>query len=422
MFLTFPSVPRPGGYTATVNPTAPSRGYLWRILTLLVAAQTIAYIDRVNLSVAAPVLIRNFGYTAATLGVLFSIFNWVFTAAILFAGPFVDRVRPRIAYGSGVTVWSIGTILCGVTTAFAPLAAFRALVGIGEGPMIPAGQRVIRESFPVRERTRAVGAFFAGNKIGLALGIPFAAVILHVLGLPWVFYLTGLLGIVWVALFLAVYRSVGLPGTGEPLAWAHLLRYRTTWGMMLGNAGYLYIYYVFATWLPGYLVLQRHLSILNSGWVGMLPFVIGFVVTILGGWLCDVLIARGMRVTIVRKSISITGLIAATVFTIYGAYAVGTVAAVTSLTLAVAGFSFSTAALQAIPVDIAPPKLVGSLAALHNFGGNVGGSFAPIVTGVLVTSSGSFVLPLLVAAGVTLILGCLPIAFLIGNIDHELGA
>jgi MFS transporter, ACS family, D-galactonate transporter len=159
-----------------VNPTAPARAYLWRILLLLVAAQTIAYIDRVNLSVAAPVLIRNFGYTAATLGVLFSIFNWVFTVAILFAGPFVDRVRPRLAYGWGVTAWSIGTILCGITTAFAPLAIFRALVGIGEGPMIPAGQRVIRESFPVSERTRVVGAFFSGNKIGLALGIPFAAV------------------------------------------------------------------------------------------------------------------------------------------------------------------------------------------------------------------------------------------------------
>jgi MFS family permease len=402
--------------------TAPARGYLWKLLTLLVACQTIAYIDRVNLSVAAPVLIKNFGYTAATLGVLFSIFNWVFTVAILFAGPFVDRVRARVAYGFGATAWSIGTILCGVTTAFVPLALFRALVGIGEGPMIPAGQRVIREAFPVRERTRAVGAFFAGNKIGLALGIPFAAVTLQAFGLPWVFYLTGVLGFIWVALFLAVYRNAGEHTANEPLAWAQLLRYRTTWGMMLGNAGYLYIYYVFATWLPGYLVLQRHLSILNSGFVGTLPFAIGFIVTILGGWLCDVLIARGMRVTIVRKSVSVSGLIAATVFTICGAFASGTFAAVAFLTLAVAGFSFSTAALQAIPVDIAPPKLVGSLAALHNFGGNVGGSFAPIVTGVLVTTSGGFVVPLLVRAGVTLVLGCLPIVFLIGNIDHELGA
>ena len=401
---------------------APARRYLWNVLTLLVACQTIAYIDRVNLSVAAPVLIKNYGYTPASIGVLFSIFNWVFTVAILFAGPFVDRVRARMAYGVGASAWSIGTILCGLTTTFVPLAIFRAIVGIGEGPMIPAGQRVIRESFPTSERTRAVGAFFAGNKVGLALGIPFSAVVYHTLGLPWVFYLTGLLGIIWLALFLAVYRTGGAPMTSERIDWTQLLRYRTTWGMMLGNAGYLYMYYVFATWLPGYLVLQRHLSILNSGFVGTLPFIVGFFVTIFGGWLCDVLLARGVRRTTVRKSVSVTGLLAATVFTLCAAFATGTVAAVTFLTLSVAGFSFSTAALQAIPVDVAPPKLVSSLAALHNFGGNVGGSFAPLITGVLVADSGSFLLPLVVTAGVALVVGCLPIIFLIGNIDREYAA
>jgi ACS family D-galactonate transporter-like MFS transporter len=407
-----------------VSPAVLNRGYLWKVLALLIACQMIAYIDRVNLSVAAPVLIRAHGYTAQTLGILFSTFNWVFTVAILFAGPFVDRVRARIAYGTGASLWSLGTLLTGVTTAFVPLMLFRALVGIGEGPMIPAGQRVIRESFPAAERTSAVGAFFAGNKVGLALGIPFAAVILHGLGLPWVFYLTGLLGIIWVALFLSVYRNVegAAAQAHEPIVWWPLLRYRTTWGMMLGNAGYLYIYYVFATWLPGYLVLDRHMSVLNSGFVGSLPFIVGVIVTVFGGWVCDRLVERGIRITLVRKSVIVAGLVFATIFTLCAAFAVGDVLAVACLTLAVAGFSFSTAALQAIPVDIAPPKLVGSLAALHNFGGNVGGSFAPIVTGVLVTMSGSFVLPLVVTAGVALVLGCVPIIFLIGNIDHELGA
>lgn len=406
----------------STSPSVLNRGYLWKVLALLIACQTVAYIDRVNLSVAAPVLIKNYGYTTATLGILFSTFNWVFTVAILFAGPFVDRVGARLAYGTGASLWSIGTILTGVTTAFVPLAFFRAIVGIGEGPMIPAGQRVIRESFPANQRTSAVGAFFAGNKVGLALGIPFAAIILHSLGLPWVFYLTGLLGIVWMFLFLAVYRNVAGASAevNEPIAWTSLLRYRTTWGMMIGNAGYLYIYYVFATWLPTYLVTERHMSLLNSGFVGALPFVIGVIVTILGGWTCDRLVERGIRITTVRKSVTVGGLVFATIFTVCAAYAVGDVLAVTCLTLAVAGFSFSTAALQAIPVDIAPPKLVGSLAALQNFGGNVGGSFAPIVTGVLVTMSGSFVLPLLVTAGVALIVGCLPIMFLIGNVDHEL--
>lgn len=318
-------------------------------------------------------------------------------------------------------MWSIGTLLCGVTTAFAPLAVFRGLVGIGEGPMIPAGQRVIRESFEPAQRTRAVGWFFAGNKIGLALGIPLSALIVHALGLPWVFYVTGLLGLVWLAAFLAIYRTrTDAAETAAPANWTALLRHRTTWGMMLGNAGYLYMYYVYATWLPGYLVLQRHLSVLNSGFVGMLPFVVGFVVTVLGGWLGDALIIRGMRRTVVRKSIIVAGLVAATVFTLAAIWANTTWLAVTLLTLSVAGFSFSTAGLQALPVDVAPRQLISSLAALHNFGGNVGGSFAPVVTGLLISQAGSFALPLLVTAGVALILGCLPILILVGDLDHPL--
>jgi MFS family permease len=409
--------------TVSEPAAAPKRAYLWTVLSLLVACQTIAYIDRVNLSVAVPVLIRTFHYSPSLVGALSSVFNWVFTVAILFAGPFVDRVGPRVAYGVGASVWSIGTVLSGVSAAFAPLALSRGIVGIGEGPMIPAGQRVIREAFPVSERTRAVGAFFAGNKVGLAVGIPLSAVVLSAWGLPWVFYITGLLGFVWLALFLAVYRTRAVRmAPGERVEWTSLLRYRTTWGMMLANAGYLYMYYVFATWLPGYLVLARHLSILNSGFIGTLPFAVGFVVTIAGGWLGDALLARGVRRTLVRKGIAVTGLLAATVFTVLAGYANSTWPAVTFLTLSVAGFSFTTAALQAISVDVAPPKLVSSLAGLHNFGGNVAASFAPYVTGLLLARTGNFLVPLLVTAGVALVLGVLPTIFLIGNVDGELGS
>jgi len=197
-----------------------------------------------------------------------------------------------------------------------------------------------------------------------------------------------------------------------------LLRHRTTWGM-LGNAGYLYMYYVFATWLPGYLVLERHMSVLNSGFTGTLPFIVGFFVTLFGGWVCDALIAHGVRLTTVRKTVIVAGLVTATIFTLCAAFATSTVAAVTFLVLSVAGFSFSTAPLQAIPVDVAPPKLVSSLAALHNFGGNVGGSFAPVITGLLVARSGSFLVPLVVTGIVALVVGCLPVIFLVGDIDHE---
>jgi MFS transporter, ACS family, D-galactonate transporter len=189
---------------------------------------------------------------------------------------------------------------------------------------------------------------------------------------------------------------------------------------MLGQAGYLYIYYVFATWLPGYLVLQRGMSALSTGFIGMLPFLIGTVCVVLGGWIADRMIASGFRVTLVRKGFAAGGLFGATVFTIAGAYAQDTTLAVALLTLSVASFSFSTAAVNSMPIDVAPPHIVSSLVSLQNFGGNVGGSFAPLVTGLLISASGDFTAPLLMAAGVALVFGCGSYGLIVGNLDAEL--
>ena len=411
--------------SAVAPMAAPQRSavYRWNIIILLAASQMIAYIDRVNLSVAAPILIKQYHYTPALLGLLFSIFNWMFTLSLLPSGPFVDKVRARVGYTTGVLLWSVATVLCGTTVAFAPLAVFRGMVGIGEGPMIPAGQRVILETFPKSQRASVIGIFFAGNKIGLALGIPFAAVLLHSWGLPSVFYITGAVGFIWIAWFLLSYKAApAAPQMAKSaISWSTLLKYRTTWGIMLGQAGYLYTYYVFATWLPGYLVLQRKMSILNSGWVGMLPFVVGVLVTIFGGWVSDRMVASGMRVTVVRKGLAVGGLFAAAVFTLLGAYTSGLWLAITFLTLAIAGFSFSTGSIQSMAVDIAPPHIVSSLVSLQNFGGNLGGSFAPIITGLLISAAGDFRVPLLVTAAVAL-LSCVGYGLVVGNLDHTLKA
>jgi MFS transporter, ACS family, D-galactonate transporter len=400
--------------------------YRWNILLLLAAAQAIAYIDRVNLSVVGPELIKTHGWSPALLGLLFSIFNWSFTLSLLLAGPFTDWVRPRLSFPLGVGTWSLATALCSLSTSFAPLAAFRALVGIGEASMIPSGSRVIRETFDKQHRAFAVGTFFAGNKVGLTLGIPLSAFVMARWGWSAVFYVTGSLGFFWLVWWLAVYRKpepVPAPvpaADAQAIRWVTLLGYRTTWGIMLGQAGYLYIYYVFATWLPGYLVLQRGMSVSMTGAVGMLPFLVGTVCVVLGGWAGDRLIRRGARITLVRKSFAVGGLLGATLFTIAGAYAPGDVLAIALLTAAVGSVSFSTAAVNSMPIDVAPPHIVSSLVSLQNFGGNVGGSFAPIVTGLLISTAGDFTVPLLVAAGVALVLGCGSYGLIVGDLDREL--
>jgi len=408
-----------------MNLKEPSAAYRWNIILLLAASQAIAYIDRVNLSVAGPEeLIKAQGYTPTDLGFLLSVFNWAFTASLLLAGPFADWARPRLSFPLGVGVWSLATALCSVTTAFAPLSLLRAFVGVGESTMIPSGARVIRETFDLKRRALVVGTFFAGNKVGLTLGIPLSAVLLHNWGWSAVFYITGALGLVWLVWWSAVYRAPAkeaeTQAAADAIRWRHLLKYRTTWGVMLGQAGYLYIYYMFATWIPGYLSLERNMSVLDTGLVGMLPFLVGTVAVVFGGWAADRLIVDGARVTLVRKGFAVGGLLGATVLTIAGAYATDTVLAVGLLTLAVASFSLSTASVNSMPIDVAPPHIVSSLTSLQNFGGNVGGSFAPIVTGALLTATGDFTVPRLVGAGVALVFGCGSYGFIVGNLDREL--
>ncbi len=413
----------------TVETKRRSTAYAMNIMALLMCSQALAYIDRVVFAVVGPgELIKVQHYTTAQVGWLQFIFNWSFTLCILAGGPFVDWVRPRISYPLGVGFWSLASALCSTTKVFAPLAAFQAMLGLGESVMIPSGARVIRETFEKKHRTVAVGAFFAGNKIGLTLGVPMASFMLVRFGWEAVFYTTGFLGLVWVLWWTMSYRSparaeiakAAAEAAQHQIRWATLLRYRTTWGVMLGQAGYLYIYYMFATWLPGYLQIQRHMSITQSGIVGMLPFLIAIFCTLLGGWIGDRLIDAGVRTTLVRKSFAVGGLFLATVFTVWGAYTDDTTTAVTLLTLGVASFSFSTAAVNSMPIDVAPPHIVSSLVSLQNFGGNLGGSFAPLVTGYLITTSGDFTLPLLVAAGVSLVFGCGSYGLIITNLDREL--
>jgi len=398
-----------------------SKAYRVNILFLLAASQAIAYLDRVNMSVAAPVLIKNYHWSAATVGILLSVFNWAYTFTMLGAGPFVDRVRARIAYPVGVFIWSAATLLCGTTVQFGRLAIFRAMVGVGEGPMLGSGISVIQETFPRERRATAVATFFSGNKIGLTLGIPFAASIYHWFGLAWMFYAAGILSMMWLPWFLLSYRGKERPAAREKstIRWIDLLKYRTTWGAMLGNFGYLYVYFVYASWLPGYLVLQRKMSVMSSGFVSMLPFLVGVFATLSGGYISDWLVRNGTRVTVARKTLACGGLCLATLFTMLGAYSTSTWPAVTFLTLAVAGFSLATGSIQTMMVDVAPPRYVASMVSMQNFLGNMGGAFAPMVTGILLARTKSFTAPLIVTAGVSLF-AAFCYAFIVGSLDKEL--
>jgi MFS transporter, ACS family, D-galactonate transporter len=115
--------------------------YKISLLLLLAASQSLSFIDRVNLSVVLPELIKEHAYTPATAGLLMSIVNWFYVGAIILAGPLTDKIGARRAFPGAVALWSLATALCGLTIQFWPLAVLRAMVGIGEAPNIPSGSQ-----------------------------------------------------------------------------------------------------------------------------------------------------------------------------------------------------------------------------------------------------------------------------------------
>lgn len=353
------------------------------LLLLLAASQSLSFIDRVNLSVVLPELIKEHSYTPSSAGLLMSLLNFFYVGAIIFAGPLTDRIGATRTFSAAVAGWSIATGLCALTVQFWPLAALRALVGICELPNIPAGSQVIKHNFDKTERGFAVSAQFSGTKIGLAVGIPLSSFLLATFGRPWVFIATGLLGAFWVVAWLLIYKKPADEETTHAvraesnIRWSSLLKVRSVWGMVLGQAGYLYVYYVFASWLPGYLALKHNLPILSTGFLAMLPFVSGIAFTIFGGWASDRLIAKGYTISRVRKSFAVGGIFGASIFTVIVALSQETWVAVAAMTAAVSMISLTTASANAMPIDVAPAHLVSSCASIQNVGGNLGGALAP---------------------------------------------
>ena len=187
------------------------------------------------------------------------------------------------------------------------------------------------------------------------------------------------------------------------------------WGIVFGQVGYLYAYFFFVTWLFSYLILERGLTVPQTGIVASLPFWAGQVGTLTGGWVGDYLIRRGFSRTASRKTMIGVGLTLATITMVAAAFASQTWLAVTLLILCMGSMRLITASANSAPMDLAP-SLAASLTSIQNTIGVLAGMLVAVVTGYIVGTTGSFVLALLVAAAMALG-GALSYVFLVKSFE-----
>jgi ACS family glucarate transporter-like MFS transporter len=402
-----------------------------KIVTVLFlwGAMLFTHMIRYAFSIAAPTLMLLYHLSPKTMGYILSGWNWSYTGTLFFIGPLVDRFGPWIVMGVGSVIWGFSTLALPLASAAVSLFLMRMIFGFGHSMLFPSVATSVSRNFGAQERARAIAVAHSGNPVGLALGALVAAYILARLGWQAVFYGLGGASLLWTLAWFYSYpdRSIGRQGARAPstkasepqrIRWRSLFRYRSTWGIALGQMGYLYAYYFFVSWLPAYLVLDRKMTVLKSGAVAALPFWAGVLCTLAGGWLGDYLIQRGVSPTVSRKSIIGIGLAAATIMVIAAVFTRQIWMAVTFLTLSVASLRTTTASVNSLPIDLAPASAVGSLTAIQNLFGNLAGMLAPIVTGYLVNSSGSFVGSFAVAGAMALF-GAVSFVFIIGNVEGQ---
>src|SRR5476651_2629323 len=177
------------------------------IMVLLFITVVINYLDRSNLSIAAPALTSELGIDPVHVGLIFSAFGWTYAAMQLPGGWLVDRVPPRILYTAALALWSLATIMLGFAASFIALFVLRMAVGALEAPAYPINSRVVTTWFPERERATAIGVYTSGPFVGLAFLTPVLAWLQLTFGWHMVFVATGSVGIVWALIWYAVYRE-----------------------------------------------------------------------------------------------------------------------------------------------------------------------------------------------------------------------
>lgn len=393
----------------------------WGVITLLFFATTINYLDRTNLSVALPKIAANLHWGPAAMGAISSAFLLSYGLLQLPVGALIDKLGTRLTYIWSIILWSLASMATSIANSFGILYLFRLILGVGEAPAFPAATKTAADWIPRKQRGIATGFFTAGVNVGSAVALPLVAWIVTAFGWRTSFIVTGLLGFVWLIFWLIFYKDrhqnprvnaaeQALIDAGtenelieeQKVPYAKLFGRKSTWGLMLGYFCQVYIMYVFITWLPSYLVTARHMSLLKTGIYGMLPFIFGAVFAFLGGVLSDQWVKVNRNG---RKYAMVIGLICG-VAVIPAVFVSAWQWALVFLTIAESGIMFSNGAAWGACSEIAPRGQAGSVASMQNFGGNVGGYFAPLLTGILVQNSGNFV-SALVLSGALAVVGAL---------------
>ena len=405
------------------RPSARLRSIQWIAVGLVTVVIALNYIDRSTLSVGNVLIRQEFGISATAIGALQSGWSLAYAFAQIPVGLMLDRMGPRYLVGAALIVWSVAQGMGGFAASYLQLLWTRIALGVAESPAYPAGVRVTSDWFHVRDRGTPTGLYNAGGSIGPAIAPPLLTALMLAFGWRTMFISMGLAGIFGAVVWFLLYRT---PHTTvlsaqdelyleenrravQPVTmatWSKLFAFRTSWSLIVLAFCAGYAIWMYQTWIPAYLEIQQHVSIARTGVLASIPLIFGIIGCLVGGWFSDQLGRWGLNLMDSRKLPCAGGLLLCGLATGLTTLASDATEAVLLLSLAQFFLNVSVAGKWSLTTAVAPQSYCTSIAGLMNFGGYLGGTVSPIVTGYVVDVTGSFVIAFAIG-GVMTVVGAL---------------
>lgn len=415
---------------------SPIRNLRWWIGGLLFTSTVINYIDRQTLSVLAPYLKKDFGWTNSDYADLVIAFRIAYSFGQTIWGRLLDRIGVRRGLTISVIWYSIASMLTSLASGWRSFAGFRFLLGAGEAGNWPAATKAVGEWFPKRERGWATALFDSGSSIGGAIA-PFLILPIY---LRWgwrpALIIPGLLGFIWLMAWRRLYHPPeahpkvsseelemilldreedAAAATGQRPAWFKLLRTPQTWGVIIARAFTDPVWFFIADWFAIYLV-SRGFNAETAVFAFWIPFLAADLGNFFGGGMSSWLIKRGWPVGRSRKAVIVFGaigmtLLVPTIFT-------GSLWAIAGL-FAVSTFAYASYSTMAIVLatDVFQNEAVATVSGMSGTAAGIGTIVATKTIGY-VADHYSFA-PIMIASSVIPVVGAILVLLLVRNSENS---
>ena len=412
-----------------MTPTFP--GLRWYIIGLVFLATLINFIDRLTVSVLAPIIVKDLNLNNQQFAKIATWFLVAYAASQALSGRLYDRIGLKRGFTLSIIVWSLAAMAHATARSAAGLSFFRFLLGLGEAGNWPGAAKVTAEWFPASQRAFAMAIFNSGSALGSVIAPPLIVYLQLTYGWQMTFLVTGSLGFVWLALWLWIYQpplehrwigeaeramlasQAAQEGTAAPLPYTRLLALRPTWAIILSRLFTDPVWWLYLTWLPLYFSKVHGLDMKQIAWFASVPYLAADAGSLAGGAAAGWLIARGWSVDRARKTVILLsallmccGIAAAALRDPYQILGV--------ICLVTFGFQAWINNVQTLPSDYFRAANVATVAGLGGLGAGIGAIIFTLSTGWVVDHIGYQ--PILIAAGILPAIGTAVLLTLGGRI------